>query len=137
MARLLGRAQTAVDGGLEKVPPGRRRPVIAAAAAAIVVLLFVFAGTYVAGRGDSDAAPAAPPPFAGNVPAARNLIPPEELFLPEEPDFVPGVILGRERRAEWTADDAEPWWQNPLAEGEEQWRSRIEGMIDEIMESVP
>jgi hypothetical protein len=64
-------------------------------------------------------------------------IPPDELFLPEEPDFLPGVILEREQRDSWTAEDAEPYWYNPLEQGEEAWRERIEQVIDELLERVP
>jgi hypothetical protein len=69
--------------------------------------------------------------------AERIVIPPEELFLPEEPDFVPGILLERERRTSWTAADAEPHWQDPLRNGEEQWRDQAEAIIDELMERVP
>jgi hypothetical protein len=71
------------------------------------------------------------------VPAARLLIPPEELFLPEEPDFIPGVLLERERRTSWSVEDAESFWQDPLRNGEEQWRNLVETIIDELMERVP
>ena len=67
----------------------------------------------------------------------RTIIPPEDLFLPDEPDFVPGIMLERERRTEWTTQDATPFWQDPLKDGEEQWRKQIELSIDELMESVP
>jgi hypothetical protein len=64
-------------------------------------------------------------------------IPPDEIFLPEEPDFVPGVILERERRTEWTEQDALEYWRDPLREGEEQWREKIETEIDKYLERVP
>jgi hypothetical protein len=64
-------------------------------------------------------------------------IPPEELFLPGEPDFLPGVIPERERREFWTAEDAEPYWYNPLERGEEEWRNRIRAALDEFLEHVP
>jgi len=64
-------------------------------------------------------------------------LPAEELFLPDEPDFLPGVLLGRERRSSWTEQDAEEFWQDPLREGEEQWRERIEASIDEFLERIP
>jgi hypothetical protein len=74
-------------------------------------------------------------------PAARAFrltpIPPEDLFLPEEPDFLPPVILERERRESWTADDAEPYWYNPLKQGEEAWREQVEKVIDDLLERVP
>ncbi|GHU93415.1 hypothetical protein FACS189479_04750 [Spirochaetia bacterium] len=64
-------------------------------------------------------------------------IPPEELFLPDEPDFLPGVIPGQERRDSWTVEDAAPFWYNPLEEGEKPWRDRIASVIDELLEHVP
>jgi hypothetical protein len=67
----------------------------------------------------------------------RTPVPPEELFLPAEPDFLPGVMLERERRQVWTAEDAEPYWQDPLKSGEEPWRDRAEAVIDELLERVP
>jgi len=67
----------------------------------------------------------------------RVPVPPDEIFLPEEPDFVPGVILEREKRTMWTEKDAEEYWQDPLKEGEEQWREKIETEIDKYLERVP
>jgi len=63
-------------------------------------------------------------------------IPAGELFLPDEPDFIPSVLLERERRTIWTEDDAAEHWQNPLLIGEEQWRERIETAIDALLERV-
>jgi len=135
LAALITHAESTVDGRLEKMPSRRRKPVLIVSAAVLAALLVVFVGVSLPDRDAYDVWEAPPP--ARDTAAQRNLIPPEELFLPDEPDFVPGVLLGREQRTEWTAEDAEPWWQNPLADGEEQWRIRIERMIDEIMESVP
>jgi len=67
----------------------------------------------------------------------RVIIPPEELFLSEEPDFIPGVLLDREPRTSWTAEDVIQYWQDPLKDGEEPWRQHIEKTIDELMERVP
>ncbi|MDR0449857.1 MAG: hypothetical protein LBH26_01155 [Treponema sp.] len=64
-------------------------------------------------------------------------IPPEELFLPGEPDFLPGVIPWREQRKAWAAEDAAPYWYNPLERGEEEWRNRIKTALDEFLEHVP
>jgi len=65
------------------------------------------------------------------------VIPADELFLPEEPDFLPGVLLDRERRSSWNEQDASEYWQDPLREGEEKWRDNIEAAIDELLERVP
>jgi len=64
-------------------------------------------------------------------------VPAEELFLPDEPDYVPGVLLEREQRLNWTDEDASEYWQDPLKYGEEQWREKIEASIDKFMEQVP
>jgi len=64
-------------------------------------------------------------------------IPAEELFLPEEPDFLPGVLLDRDRRTSWSGQDAQEYWQDPLRAGEEQWREKIEAEVDELLERVP
>jgi hypothetical protein len=64
-------------------------------------------------------------------------IPAEGLFLPDEPDYLPGVLLEREQRTSWTTDDATAHWQDPLRHGEEQWREKIEIAIDEFLERVP
>jgi len=64
-------------------------------------------------------------------------IPADELFLPEEPDFLPGVILERERKTSWTEQDAGVYWLDPLKSGEEQWREKIVTAVDEFLERVP
>ncbi|MCL2191449.1 MAG: hypothetical protein FWB79_05630 [Treponema sp.] len=131
-ARLLARVEAVLDERMGRIPPRARKPVLVTAAVGLAALIAVFVGASLPERD-----PYAGPPPAMHVPAAAGLVPPEELFLPDEPDFVPGVMLGREPRDEWTAEDAEPWWRNPLAGGEERWRAGIESTIDEIMESVP
>jgi len=64
-------------------------------------------------------------------------VPAEELFLPDEPDFLPGVLLDREKREFWTEDDALEFWQDPLRAGEEQWRDKIDTAVNELLERVP
>jgi len=64
-------------------------------------------------------------------------IPAGELFIPGEPDFIPGVLPGRDRRTVWTEEDAAEHWQDPLRQGEEQWRKQIEDTIEELLERIP
>jgi len=64
-------------------------------------------------------------------------IPAEELFLPDEPDYVPDILLERGQRTSWTEENAAEFWQDPLRAGEEQWRNNIEEAIDEFLENVP
>jgi hypothetical protein len=134
LEELRGRLLLAVDRLIEKVPPEKRRLVLTASIGFCAVLL-VLAGTSLgkaamAGGGDKGRERAA-------APVRQGVIPPDDLFLPDEPDFIPGILLEREQRAAWTADDAAPLWQDPLRNGEEPWRDRIERTIGEIMESVP
>jgi hypothetical protein len=117
----------------DRLPPGKRRPVLIASIGVCAVFALIFVGTSLARGGHEGRKP----PAAGTAPVRQGLIPSDDLFLPEEPDFVPGVLLEREQRVKWTADDAVPLWQDPLKNGEEPWRNRIEKAIDEIMESVP
>jgi hypothetical protein len=67
-----------------------------------------------------------------------QVIPPEELFLPDEPDFLPPVLLEREQREFWTAEDARPFWWDPLdvPGGSETYLDQITSVIDELMEHV-
>ena len=64
-------------------------------------------------------------------------IPADEFFLPDEPDYIPGVLLERDRRTSWTEQDVMEHWQDPLKFGEENWRERIEAAIDEYLERIP
>jgi len=120
-----------LDSLLEKIPADRRI-VLTAAIGVPVILLLVIAGASLVSKDAPKKHEALP---AGGVTTRR--IPAEDLFLPDEPDFVPGVILEREKRTEWTAGDAMPWWQDPLKDGEQEWRDQIEKTVDEIMETVP
>jgi hypothetical protein len=117
-----------------KLFPGTRKWPLIGLGAALVLLLALICALLVINRG-----PRAGPPSAGELagPVQKIRIPPEELFLPEEPDFLPGVLLERERRGVWTAEDAAPYWQDPLKHGEEPWREQVELAIDELLERVP
>jgi hypothetical protein len=63
-------------------------------------------------------------------------IPSEDLFLPDEPNFLPDILLEREPQAVWTPEDARPYWSNPAAGDEAAWRERISSTIDELLEDV-
>ena len=82
-------------------------------------------------------------PEKGDIPSGPERfsivapIPPDDLFLPEEPDYIPGVLLEREQKTSWNTEDAAQHWQDPLKLGEEGWREKIEASIDELLERVP
>jgi hypothetical protein len=75
--------------------------------------------------------------FERSLDAERAAIPPEDFFMPGEPDFVPEVLLGREPRDGWSEEDARPFWTDPLEAGAEQWERRAEADIDKMLEAVP
>ena len=120
------------DRLLDKVPHEKRKFVSVTAIAAFAVLILIFV-VFSFSRGKSDGQEIS---VVTNVPSGI-FIPQDELFLPDEPDFIPGVLPERDRRAEWTVDDAALWWRDPLNNGEENWRNHIEKIVDEIMGSVP
>jgi len=133
-AKVRGWIQSVAGRLMERLPPEKRRLVLIASIGVFSVFLLVFTGASLAARVKPDGrSPAA----AGRTSARQGLISSDELFLPDEPDFVPGVLPEREQRTMWTADDAVPLWQDPLKNGEEPWRNRIEKTIDDIMESIP
>jgi hypothetical protein len=63
-------------------------------------------------------------------------IPGDEFFLPDEPDFLPPVLLYREQKERWTDKDAAPFWTDP-ATLDDDWRSNVTEYIDRLLESVP
>jgi hypothetical protein len=70
-------------------------------------------------------------------PFSTRGIPPEELVLPSEPDFLPEVLLEREQRESWTAEDARPFWTDPLDAGPEEYSDLMKSVIDDLMERIP
>jgi hypothetical protein len=125
------RVQPAIDRLAERLPPGKGRLIMGVSIIAFSAFVLILVGVLTAKGNRENQVPVT----AGMV--RQGFILPDELFLPSEPDFVPGVLLEREQRTIWTASDATPLWQDPLKNGEEPWRNRIEKAIDEIMESVP
>ena len=135
-AGLRVRILAATDRLLDRVPQEKRRLVVMGAAGFLAAVLLVIIGVSLATRDGPGERRVAATADQQSQPQ-RAAIPSDELFLPFEPDFVPGVILGREQREEWTVEDAAPLWQNPLKNGEQEWRDLIEKTVDTIMESVP
>jgi hypothetical protein len=130
-AAIVEKAQTLLHKALEKIPEKKRRLVTLCAGGGLIVLLLILMGALLlAHRAAAHSA------SAENI-VRRAVIPPEEIFLPDEPDFLPGVMLGRERRTAWTVEDAAPFWQDPLKNGEEQWREKVEAEIDTLLEKIP
>ena len=117
------------------IPLSKRRMVLAIALGAFALFLLIIIGASLVSNDTSGEQRVS---VTENVPTPqRIIIQPDELFLPDEPDFIPGVLLEREQRSIWTSEDAAPYWQDPLRSGEQVWRNQIERTINEIMENVP
>lgn len=67
----------------------------------------------------------------------RMELPPEELFLDDEPDFLPEVLPERERRDKWNADDVRPYWTDPVDGEAGVYENMMGKVVDGIMEQVP
>ncbi len=68
--------------------------------------------------------------------AEKPSIPIEEIFLPDEPDFLPEVMLDREPE-KWTAEDTRGFWTNPLEHEHIDWRENITNAVNDIMANIP
>jgi len=67
--------------------------------------------------------------------AGSLTIPPEELFIPAEPDFVPDFVFEREKRRFWSLEDIRPYWRIP--DSSDRWREEIKSAVDKLMEGIP
>ena len=106
----------------------KKRPVlfIAGGLAALLLVLAV-AALALNSRGPRESAPAGM--------RAAHAIPSEELFIPDEPDFLPPFLLEREPRHFWSVEDIRPYWRSPG--NPEFWQGVIRSAVDELMENVP
>jgi hypothetical protein len=124
----------AVSGGRPKAPP--RKAVLFFLCGFLLLVLLVLIGVVLTMNYSNAAVERA---------AARELsdtftplaIPPEDLFLPGEPDFFPEVLLEKEPQRVWTGEDARQFWRDPLQNNPERWRERMETAIDRLMERIP
>jgi hypothetical protein len=80
---------------------------------------------------------AAPPPDGLSEAFSPLPVPPDEFFLPGEPDFLPETLPERERRTFWTTEDARPFWTDPLDEGVTAYTDLMGTVIDDLMERTP
>jgi hypothetical protein len=67
----------------------------------------------------------------------RMELPPDELFLDDEPDFLPDLLPERERRDTWNADDIRSYWTDPAEEDAGVYEDMMGAVVDEIMEHLP
>ena len=128
---LPGKIVFIADRFLGHFPAEKRRIILFAFGGSVALLLILVISTVVihSGRPKKSA--------AVEVSAGPLLnIPPEDLFIPAEPDFLPGFLLEREPRHSWSIEDIHPYWKKP--EGNpDLWREKIKSAVDKLMEDVP
>jgi len=92
---------------------------------AALLLVLVIAAAALSSQGPRERAPE----------LSIHAIPPEELFIPAEPDFVPDFLLEREPRHFWSIEDIRPYWRTPA--NPDFWQEVVRSAVDELMENVP
>jgi hypothetical protein len=115
---------------LGKIPPRMRLGALAGLCLALTLILGILVSVLI-----RDAARRKGAGAAGAFEALS--IPPEDFFLPGEPEFLPEILFVKEPRAFWTAEDIRPYWRDPLDYGPELWRGGIQSAVDELLERVP
>lgn len=61
----------------------------------------------------------------------------EELFIPDEPDFLPKVIFEEPKRKSWDSDEAASFWTDPSDYPDNEWKDRITESLDGLLERIP
>ena len=115
-----------IDKLLDRIPEERRRLFLLISGGLVLLAICFTLTALVAGR-KTNVRPQM---------AAGPRIPPEELFYPKEPDFLPPLLLEREPHQPWTVRDLEVFWQDPKTGNGEKWREAAKAVVDKLMEGV-
>jgi hypothetical protein len=115
------------DRLLSRIPREKQKPLLFCLGGTVVILICLILITLVSEW----------PRKREALERAEFTIPPEDLFFPGEPDFVPSLLLEREPRRFWTPGDIAPFWEDPGEAGRDQWVKEMELVIDKLMEDVP
>jgi hypothetical protein len=66
-----------------------------------------------------------------------DVISEEEIFISDEPDFLPKVIFEETQRKSWDNSEAASFWTDPSGYSDTEWKSRITESLDGLLERVP
>jgi hypothetical protein len=61
----------------------------------------------------------------------------KDLFIPDEPDFLPPVMLEQTQKQVWTSADVSEFWTGAREFSADFWRSGISASIDRLLEPLP
>jgi hypothetical protein len=117
----------------------RYKKIIVAMFACLGIILFLLLAVLLLQRKNTRKGEAKRPDTAQTaVPALNNKpsIPVEDIFLPNEPDFLPEVILEREPH-KWSPEDTREFWTNPMENEQIKWQDNITNVVNGIMERIP
>jgi hypothetical protein len=119
----------------------------------VLVLVFLVLLGYILGRGGLKVMKLDKNKQTSTFSITSAAIDPGELYLPPEPDAIPGLLLGQKRSQTWSPSDAAPYWQDPLkgkkpnqAGGNQlaggnadiqTMQNTVKGTVDGIMKGVP
>ena len=124
----VSKLRSALDRFLHRFPEDKRKPILYGMGGLVALFFVLLILTLVLHSGK-------PGGNAASELASGHQIPPEDLFLPAEPDFVPKYLLEWEPRSFWTLDDIRPYWRSPEKSGI--WRDEIRSVVDKLMDGVP
>lgn len=109
------------------IPEEKKKPVLIALGGLTVLLILSIIAAFAMSPGKRQEA---------SSEIAKSLtIPPEELFIPLEPDFIPKFILEREPRRYWTLEEIRPYWK--ALKANERWKEEVKSAVDKLLEGVP
>jgi hypothetical protein len=131
-SKLYDKAGFLAGRALDRIPEGKRRPALLCTAGTVFLLILAIVVTLAARAGKAPGENLLPETAAG------PRVPAEDFFIPEEPDFLPGVLPERDPRQGWSTDDVRPFWKNPEDSARrEDWHREMGVVIDRLMDSVP
>jgi hypothetical protein len=117
-----------IKDAFERVGPDKRKPLLIGIVGLAALLLILAIAVGILNSKKRQKAPSAAAPGGLTISA-------EELFIPEEPDFLPEFIFEREKRRFWSIEDIRPYWKTP--DPSDRWREEIKSAVDKLMEGIP
>jgi hypothetical protein len=125
---LIKRCQSIADRILDRIPEEKRRFFLLSLSG----LVFLAICLTIAALAIGPRAPVNPREMRSGY-----RIPAEELFYPQEPDFLPPLLMERNPRQPWTTGDLELFWLDPKTGNEEKWLETAKAVVDRLMDGVP
>jgi len=127
-ARTQKKLKSLTNRFLGRLPKEKKIPVLICLGGLAAILVILIITSIAAGIGGTKRS-------AASNTAISLHIPPDEFFIPSEPDFVPDFLLGREPRQSWSVETIRPFWRSPG--NHDLWRGEIKTAVELLLEAVP